>query len=148
MNKVNHFLIFCTLLFGAVQFANAQSKPGCDPKSCSPDNTKVEEAKVITDLRTRLQTSFSKLQATKLPFSNQSISYNVPKGASDDESVMFLLQASNTLKSEIIRVVPKEKILSELINAQMAVPASKQQLVGNLKMDIALLDKQINALVR
>jgi hypothetical protein len=148
MKKVNQFVLLVAILVSTANWAVAQSKPGCDPKSCGPDNTKVEEAKVITDLRAQLQTSFSKLHLTNLSLGEQLTSYTVPKGTSDDESVMFLMQASTALKNEIIRVVPKEKLLPEISLTTMPVSSSKQQLIGTLKKDIAILEKQINALVK
>ena len=52
MKKI--ILIFPVFLF-SILFAQAQEmKKGCNPSSCGPNDTKVEEAAIVTNLRNAL----------------------------------------------------------------------------------------------
>ncbi len=49
--------IFTVLFLGVSLVAFSQkdeSKPGCNPSACKPGNTKVAEAKILTELRSEL----------------------------------------------------------------------------------------------
>lgn len=68
--------------------ANAQdAKKGCDPKSCSPGNTKVEEAFVITQLREDVVALKSGWNANNKAVQ---IGDQVTAGSSDEESLKIL----------------------------------------------------------
>lgn len=146
MKHMFKFLLAGMLFFGAVESAMAQSKPGCDPKSCGPDNTKVEEAKVITDLRDQLQSAINKMGSSSYAFDKGIKTYQIPKGSSDDESVLFISQTITCVKRHLKATLPEEKILIELKEGNPALTESKQQVIAQIKKDILFIEKQINQL--
>lgn len=124
----------------------AQEKPGCEPKSCGPENTKTEEAKVITELRQELQEVITKMATSPLKFDAEITAFKIEKGSSDDESVLIIAQTSSAVLSELRSKVPSTKVVAELKNYQSKPGASKQKLMANLKKEVSLLSKQVSAL--
>lgn len=87
------FLLSITLL--TVLYSNAQGlKKGCNPASCSPDNTKIEEAAVVTDLRKAIAKKKSSLIKKGL-MGNKKIAI----GIDEEESLYILTQELNKLES-------------------------------------------------
>lgn len=86
-------LLFTTLLLNLQSFAQ-EGKPGCNPKSCKPGDTKVEEAAIITELRTEAL----KLKLLK---SNQSIATSsvvIERGVTDEQSLLIISKVVNDVE--------------------------------------------------
>lgn len=143
MTRLKPIIVAAILVLGIANSISAQSKPGCDPKSCGPDNTKVAEARVITDLRAKLQASIVALGKSSLSFSPELVKFTIPKGTSDDESLLFITQAAAKVKAELLARVPSNKITTELRELQEPLASNKQQMLLHLKKEIEILSAQI-----
>lgn len=80
------------LLVAAHILAAQDAKPGCDPTACSPGDTKVNEAQVITELRGTLQLLSNELGKGLL----------IPVGKDDQESLTIITEY-------LSRIDPEEK---------------------------------------
>src|SRR5215207_6394717 len=77
--------------------------PGCcDKKSCERECTKKEEAAVISTMRSELQTVITKMSNSSFAFDSQMKEMTIEKGASDDESLLFLSQAATSVRNELL----------------------------------------------
>lgn len=88
------FLLLPIFLITAF-FSYAQElKKSCDPSACGPNNTKVEEAAVISDLRNDITT-------TKSTFRNKGLIEGkeiVTKGDSEEKSLEIMVEEINALE--------------------------------------------------
>ena len=84
----------------APYFLTAQScaAQSCDKKSCGPEGTKKEEAAVITTMRTDLQTVITRIAKSPIGFDKTIREMTIEKGASDDESLLFISQAASSIR--------------------------------------------------
>ena len=129
MKKI--LLVGILVAVSTLSFAQeGKKKPDCkkpkescsikDKKACSPDETKMSEAKALTDLRQELaQVSIS------LGHSEE-----IEKGRDDEESLSILLLRTNMLL--------KERGLTELVPTE-----SKAQTVASINDKIAELRKYV-----
>lgn len=146
-NLTKIILILLVLTPMVLQPLMAQEKPGCEPKSCGPDNTKVAEAKAVTDLRTDLQKVIEKMAASsQVTFDSEITSLKLEKGDSDDASVLIIAHASSVVLTELKAKLPDGKILPELKSYRAAPALSKQKLMVNLKREVSLLSQQMSRL--
>ncbi|HYG01667.1 MAG TPA: hypothetical protein VD927_04435 [Chryseosolibacter sp.] len=134
-------LALCT----SVTYAQSCAK-SCEKKSCGPEGTKKEEAAVITTMRSDLQTVIAKMSKSTFTFDNQLKDLTIEKGASDDESLLFLSQAATTIRYELLSKIESSKLVAPLKEYKPSASSTKQQMVANLKKEIQLLAVQAEKL--
>jgi len=122
------------------------SAQSCEKKSCGPEGTKVEEAAVITSMRDDLQTVITKISKSSLAFDNQLKGMTIEKGASDDESLMFMSQIATLVRYEFLNKLEAAKLTTSLKDYKPSPSSTKQQMVATLKKEIQLLASQAEAL--
>jgi hypothetical protein len=132
-------IITLIALTGLSYVAVAQS---CDKKSCGPEGTKTEEARVITSLRADLQAVISKMSQSGISFEKEISQMEITKGANDDESLLFISQAASTIRYELLNKVEPTKLISPLKEYKPATFSSKQKMVSALQKEIQLLASQ------
>jgi hypothetical protein len=118
----------------------------CDKKSCGPEGTKKEEAAVITTMRDELQSVISKMSKSPVGFDSQLKAMTIEKGASDDESLLFISQVAASIRYELLNKIEASKLVASLKEYKPSVTATKQQMVANLKKEIGLLAAQAEKL--
>ncbi|ELR70216.1 hypothetical protein C900_03901 [Fulvivirga imtechensis AK7] len=143
-NKAFKFAYFTLLMTLTISQGFAQLKTGCEPKSCGPDNTKVAEAKVITELRSELETVIMSMKNSSIFFSTEITSFEVPAGSSDDESVLFIAQAAAVVRAELVERLPESILMHELRHFRPDPASSKQQVLKNVKIEVSLLTEQVS----
>ncbi len=106
-------MLFVAIVIAAMG-ATAQdaAKKGCNPKACKPGNTKVEEAVVITDLRTKV------VELSELSNSNETKLQDLT-GNSEEESLKLI--SAEVKRLSILWKIPEQdldssggKLLSQL----------------------------------
>jgi len=143
MKKLIVLILIATTSFASYSQSCAQR---CDKKSCGPEGTKKEEAAVITTMRTDLQTVIKKISKSSFAFDNQLKEMTIEKGASDDESLLFISQAATSIRHELLNKVESTKLVTSLKAYKPSVSTNKQQMVANLKKEIELLATQAEKL--
>lgn len=146
MKKKMNVMLFFALLLSGLTNALAQTPPVCKPSSCGPGNTKTEEAAVITDLRKEVEFVMAKMAESKIAFDKDVTGFQIPKGSSDEESLLFLSQTLGMLRGEMRFKIPSEKVSADFINYNPKPVKSKQELLVNLKKETALLKAQVQKL--
>src|SRR5688572_4616066 len=111
-----HFPLIVLCCSMAVASAFAQSdKASCTPSaSCGPSDTKKSEAKAITELRTSMQNVVSYLTLSKYNFSEDLKTLDLSPRSTDDETLLFLTQASGLIRQELKEKLPAEVQTTEL----------------------------------
>lgn len=132
-------VVVITPHFLTAQSCAAQS---CDKKSCGPEGTKKEEAAVITTMRTDLQTVIARIAKSPVAFDKTIREMTIEKGASDDESLLFISQAASSIRYELMNRIESAKLNASLKAFRPGVSSTKQQMVANLKKEIQLLATQ------
>ena len=120
----------------------SQSKSGCEPKSCGPDNTKISEARVVTELRSELQSVITSMAGSSVLFSPVVTSFEIARGSSDDESVLFIAQAAAFVRAEFVKSLPVGTLMAEVRDFRPVPASTKQELLLNLKAEVQLLTEQ------
>lgn len=142
--------LFILILISGISFLTvAQScppSPSCDKKSCGPEGTKKEEAAVISNMRTDVQTVLAKMAKSKVSFDKQVADMTVEKGESDDESLLFLSQAVTAIRFELVNKLGSAKLTAGLKEYKPSTASTKQQIVATLKKEIQLLTNQAESL--
>lgn len=144
--------LFILILIAAVPFiSSAQScakteGASCDKTSCGPEGTKKGEAKVITTLRTDLQSVINKMSQSSVAFDKQVAEMKVEQGNNDDESLLFISQAVNSVRYEILNKIESSKLVASLRNYKPGSFSTKQQMVSALKKEIEMLANQAEKL--
>jgi hypothetical protein len=118
----------------------------CDKKSCGPEGTKKEEAAAITTMRNDLQTVISKMSKSSLAIDRQWKDMTIEKGASDDESLLYISQAATSIRYELLNRIESSKLVASLKAYTPSASSTKQQVVANLKKEIQLLAAQAEKL--
>lgn len=121
-------------------------KASCDKKSCGPEGTKKDEAAVITTMRNDLQTVIAKMSKSSLSFDNQLKDMTIEKGASDDESLLYISQVATSIRHELLNKIESSKLVASLKDYKPAASSTKQQMVASLKKEIELLAAQAEKL--
>jgi hypothetical protein len=146
MHYMKKLLILAILTMSAY-VTSAQSCPQtCDKKSCGPEGTKKEEAAVITTMRSDLQTVITKMSHSSWAFDRQVKEMSIEKGASDDESLLYISQAATSIRYELLSKVEPSKFVASLKDFKPSASSTKQQMVANLKKEIQLLAVQAEKL--
>lgn len=143
MKKLIVLILVAVTSFASYSQSCAQS---CDKKSCGPEGTKKEEAAVITTMRSDLQTVITKISKSSLAVDNQLKDMTIEKGASDDESLLFLSQIATSIRYEFLNKVESSKLVASLKDFKPSPSSTKQQMVANLKKEIQLLATQAEKL--
>ena len=144
--------LFILILIASIPFiSSAQSctKPegaSCDKTSCGPGGTKKGEAKVITTLRTDLQSVINKMSQSSVAFDKQVSEMKLEPGNNDDESLLFISQAVNSVRYEIVTKIESSRLVSSLRDYKPASFSTKQQMVSALKKEIEILANQAEKL--
>jgi hypothetical protein len=151
MNKTNFLnmkkLIVLIILAVSSYATYAQScSPSCEKKSCGPEGTKKDEAAVITTMRNDLQTVIAKMSKSSFAFDNQLKDLTIEKGASDDESLLYISQAATSIRYELVNKIESSKLVASLKEYKPSGSSTKQQMVANLKKEIQLLAAQAEKL--
>ena len=118
----------------------------CDKKSCGPEGTKKAEAAVITTMRSDLQTVIAKMSKSSLAFDSQLKDMTIEKGASDDESLLFIAQAAASIRHELLNKMESSKLVASMKEYKPSPSSNKQQMVASLKKEIQLLSTQADKL--
>ena len=121
-------------------------KASCDKASCGPEGTKKGEARVITTLRSDLQGVINKMSTSSVAFDKQISEMKVVQGSSDDESLLFISQAVNSVRYEFLKKVEPSKLVASLQEYKPSSFATKQQMVSALKKEIDMLVSQAEKL--
>jgi len=147
MNKKTLVYTFSALIALSIS-ASAQSdlKPACNPKSCGPESTKTEEAKVISGMRNDLQMAVGKLAKLKIGSNQGWSNTKISKGENDDESLLFIYQTAFSVHAELLAKLDSEKLLPEFKSYNWEPIGNKQQLVAILRKEIKLLNDQVDRL--
>jgi len=136
-------LFVLAILTMSVYVACAQT---CEKKSCGPEGTKKDEAAVITTMRNDLQTVITKMSKSTLAFDKQVKEMSIEKGASDDESLLYISQAATSIRYELLSKVESSSQVASLKDFRPSPSSTKQQMVANLKKEIQLLATQAEKL--
>ena len=132
------------LLISAVAYAQSCAPSSCAATTaCGPGNTKKGEAKAITELRSSLQEIINGYSASRYAENSTLSNIKLEAGASDDESLLYLVQVSNALRSELATKLPQDVVHKDIKDYQAKPALNKQQLVSVLKTDIKLFRDQI-----
>lgn len=127
--------------------ASAQScAQTCEKKSCGPEGTKKEEAAVITTMRNDLQTVLAKISKSPVAFDKEIKELTIERGASDDESLLFISQVATSIRYEFLNKVETSKLVPSLKDYKPAASTTKQKMVASLKKEIQLLAAQAEKL--
>ena len=119
----------------------------CDKKSsCGPEGTKKEEAAAISTMRTDLQLVITKMSKSPVAFDNQLKDITIGKGASDDESLLYISQVATSIRYEFLNKIESSKLVASLKDYKPSASSTKQQMVANLKKEIQLLAAQAERL--
>lgn len=143
MKKLIVLILLAVGSFATYSQSCAQS---CDKKSCGPEGTKKEEAAVISNMRSDLQTVITKMATSSFSFDNQLKEMTIEKGTSDDESLLYISQAATSIRYELLNKIEPSKILASLKDYKPSASSTKQQMVANLKKEIHLLAAQAEKL--
>lgn len=143
MKKLIVLIVLALSSFASYSQSCAQS---CEKKSCGPEGTKKDEAAVITTMRSDLQTVIAKMSKSSVAFDDQLKDMTIEKGASDDESLLFISQVAASIRYELLNKVESSKLVASLKEFKPAASSSKQQMVANLKKEIQLLATQAEKL--
>jgi hypothetical protein len=144
-------LLILMLIAGMPFFASAQScskaaTASCDKTSCGPEGTKKGEAKVISSLRTDLQSVINKMSKSSLAFDKAIAEMTLAQGENDDESLLFISQAATSVRYELLNKIQSAKLIASLKDYKPSVFSSKQQMVSALKKEIEILASQAEKL--
>ena len=139
-------LVFTVLLVSSYLAPAQACAQTCEKKSCGPEGTKKEEAAVITTMRTDLQTVIAKISKSSLAVDPQIKEMEIEKGASDDESLLFISQAVTSIRYELLSKIEPSKLVASLKEYKPSASSTKQQMVANLKKEIQLLASQAERL--
>jgi hypothetical protein len=143
MKKLTVIIILTLSCYFSYSQSCAQT---CDKKSCGPEGTKKEEAAVISTMRSELQTVITKMSKSTLAFDNQLTAMTIEKGASDDESLLYISQVATSIRYELLNKLESTKLVASLKTFKPSASSTKQQLVANLKKEIQLLSVQAEKL--
>lgn len=143
MKKLTVLILFALCSFAAYSQSCAQS---CNKKSCGPEGTKKEEAAVISTMRSDLQTVITKMSKSSFAFDNQLKEMTIEKGASDEESLLYISQAATSIRYELLNKVESSKLVASLKEYKPSASSTKKQMVANLKKEIQLLAAQAEKL--
>jgi hypothetical protein len=135
---------FILVALTGISFLSAAQ--ACDKTACGPEGTKKEEAVAITTLRTDLQSVISRMSQSSLSFDKGISEMKITKGASDDESLLFISQAVTSVRYELLNKLESSKLISSLKEYKPAPFSTKQQMVSGLKKEIQLLASQAEKL--
>ena len=127
-------------------FSQSCQPQSCDKKACGPEGTKKAEAAVITTMRSELQTVIVKMSKSSLSFDEQIAGMTIEQGGTDDESLLFLSQAVNSIRYEFLNKVDASKQIAALKEYKPESLSSKQKMVANLKKEIKTLAAQAERL--
>jgi hypothetical protein len=144
-------LFILILIAGMPSFSNGQScdkslSSSCSKTSCGPEGTKKAEAAVIGSMRTDLQGVVTRMSKSSLSFSKEVSEMEIEKGTSDDESLLFISQAVNAIRFELMNKIDPSKLIASLKEYQPARFSTKQQMVSALKKEIQMLTSQAEKL--
>jgi hypothetical protein len=117
----------------------------CDKTACGPEGTK-KEAAVITTMRSDLQTVIAKVSKSSLAFDNQLKETKIERGASDEESLLYISQVAASIRQEFLTKVASAKLVTPLKDYTPSPSSTEQQMVANLKKEIQLLATQAEKL--
>ena len=143
MKKLYAFVILAVSFYASHGQSCAQT---CDKKSCGPEGTKKEEAAVITTMRNELQAVITKMSKSSLIFDGQFKGMTIEKGATDDESLLYISLAATSIRYELLDKIESSKLVVSLKNFKPSAISSKQQMVSILKKEIQLLATQAEQL--
>ena len=146
MHYMKKLLILAILTMSAYVTSAQSCAQTCDKKSCGPEGTKKEEAAVITTMRSDLQTVITKMSHSSWAFDRQVKEMSIEKGASDDESLLYISQAATSIRYELLSKVEPSKVVASLKDFKPSASSTKQQMVANLKKEIQLLTVQAEKL--
>lgn len=141
-------LFILLLVSGGSFFTVAQScsPASCDKKSCGPEGTKRAEAAIITSMRNDLQSIIVKMSKSSLSFDKQVTEMKIEKGGTDDESLLFISQATANVRYHLLSKIETPKLVSSLRSYKPENVFSKQQMVAALKNEIQILASQAEKL--
>jgi hypothetical protein len=140
------FTLFLVTSVAILSWGQTCPPSACDKTSCGPDGTKKTEAAVISTMRNDLQTVITKMSTSSFAFDNQLKEMTIEKGASDDESLLYISQAATSVRYELLSKIESSKLVASLKEYTPSAAATKQQMVANLKKEIQLLAAQAEKL--
>lgn len=147
MKKLLILIVFASVsFFSAAQSCDKPCDKACDKTSCGPEGTKTAEAKAITTLRADLETVIAKMSKSSLAFDKNLSSMKIAKGGTDDESLLLISQAVNSIRYELVNKLETTQLIASLKNYEPAVISNKQQMVASLKKEIEILANQAEKL--
>jgi hypothetical protein len=144
MKKLLVLIAFAGASFMAV--AQSGDKPACDKSSCGPEGTKTGEAKAITTLRSDLEAVITKMSQSSVAFDKNVATMKVAKGGTDDECLLYISQAVNSVRHELVSKLDPSKLIASLKKYEPAVVSNKQQMMASLKKEIEILANQAEKL--
>jgi hypothetical protein len=97
-------------------------------------------------MRSDLQTVINKMSQSTLAFDKHVSDLKISKGSSDDESLLFISQAVNSVRYEFLSKVESSKLIASLKQYQPSNFSTKQQMVSALKKEIQTLTTQAEKL--
>ena len=142
-------LLFLLLIAAVPYFSNGQScspSPSCEKTSCGPEGTKKSEAKVITSLRSDLQSVIDKMSKSSVAFDKELAQMTIAQGASDDESLLFISQAASSIRYELTSKLEPGQQVASLRDFRPKNFSTKAQMVSALKKEISVLADQAEKL--
>jgi hypothetical protein len=142
--NIIHVILLALFVFALASEGLSQEKASCTPSaSCGPADTKLKEAKTITELRTSLQNVVSYLSLSRYNFSEDLKTLDLSSRTTDDETLLFLTQATGLIRQELKEKLPTELQTIELKNHKVKFASTKPQMVVSVKKDIEIFKDQI-----
>jgi hypothetical protein len=147
MKKILILLFVAALpYFSYAQSCSPSTGAACDKTSCGPEGTKKGEAKVITSLRTDLQSVINKMSKSAAGFDKEVAEMTIAQGTNDDESLLFISQAASFIRAELTSKLDDAKLIASLREFKPKIFSTKQQMVSALKKEVEVLANQAEKL--
>jgi hypothetical protein len=118
----------------------------CDKTACRMEGASKAEAAAITTMRNDLQTVITKMSKSSLTIDRQLKDMTIEKGASDDESLLYISQAAASIRYELLRRIEPAQLVASLKDYKHSASLTNQQTVADLKEEIQLLAAQAEKL--
>lgn len=135
---MRNLLLSVVIIAATITTSFSQSKKGCDKKACGPENTKVAEAKIITNLREEIREVKSLIDKANIEVKEASIGHQAIKdlplniqGNADDAALLMLYMDITGLKQTLNYAADSPNY------------SSKALLVADLRSDLAEMKNQL-----
>lgn len=123
-------------------------KSACKPSSCGPEGTKVEEAAIISHLRTEVVTLHKTAQSKSsiLNLSLNAVDVKELSGSNDDESIRIMAQFLSRFHNKVLSSIPTNKLNPQVGKLDFEMNDSAARVVSRLMQNVLILQEQLRIL--